>query len=74
MDNNYHKSETTTHFIIADANWGMYFPEKFETEEAARKVIAEEYTNRSKNDGYDEKWRCRKQVVIKVTTIQEVLG
>ena len=74
MENNFHKNETRTYFQIADANWGMYHKDTFQTEEEARKVIETEYQNRSKNDGSDEYWRNRKQVVIKVTTIQEVLG
>jgi hypothetical protein len=74
MDNNYHKSGTTSLFKIWDANWDVYHPNKFETEEAARKVIATEYENRSKNDGYDEYWRNKKHVVIKFTIIKEVLG
>ena len=74
MENNFHKSGTRTYFKVADANWGMSHSETFQTEEEARKVIETEYHNRSKNDGHDEYWRNRKQVVIKVTTIQEVLG
>lgn len=74
MENNFHKNETRVYFQIADANWGMYHPETFQTEEEARKVIKTEYENRSKNDGSDEYWKNRKQVVIKVTTKQEVLG
>ena len=74
MENNFHKNETRTYFQIADANWGMYHTDTFQTEEEARKVIETEYQNRSKNDGSDEYWKNRKQVVIKVTTIQEVLG
>lgn len=74
MENNFHKNRTNTWFEIVDANWGMYHPDKFETEEAARKVIETEYQNRSKNDGSDEYWRNRKQVVIKVTKTIEVLG
>jgi len=72
MDN-FHKNETKTYFQIVDANWGMYHPKKFETEEEAREVIKAEYKNRSKNDGHDDYWRGRKQVVIKVTTTHEVL-
>lgn len=41
-----HKSETKTYFEIVDADWDMYHPKKFETEEEARKVILEEYQNR----------------------------
>ena len=74
MDNNFHKNGTRTYFQIADANWGMYHTDTFQTEEEARKVIETEYQNRSKNDGSDEYWKNRKQVVIKVTTTQEVLG
>lgn len=74
MDNNFHKNGTTTHYEIADANWGMYDPNKFKSEEETRKVIETEYKNRSKNDASDEYWRNRKQVVIKVTTTIEVLG
>jgi hypothetical protein len=73
MENNFHKSGTTTHFEIADANWDMYYPYNFETEEEAMEIIKTEYENRSKNDGSDEYWRSRKQVVIKVTTTKEVL-
>jgi hypothetical protein len=65
---------TRTYFQIADANSEMYHTDIFETEEEARKVIQTEYQNRSKNDGSDEYWRNRKQIVIKVTTTQEVLG
>jgi hypothetical protein len=61
----FHKTET--YFLIGDANWKMYHPARFNTEEEARKVIRDEYENRSKNDGYDEYWRNRKQLVIKVT-------
>lgn len=74
MQNNYHKSGKDSYFQIADANWAMYNPNRFETEEEARAVIESEYQNRSKNDGSDEYWRNRKQVVIKITTIREVLG
>lgn len=74
MENNFHKNETRTYFQIADANWGMYNSEIFQSEQEARKVIESEYQNRSKNDGNDEYWRNRKQIVIKVTEIQEVLG
>jgi len=74
MDNNFHKNNTRTYFQIADANWGMYHVNTFQTEEEAREIIQTEYQNRSKNDGSDEYWRNRKQVVIKVTIIQEVLG
>lgn len=73
-DNNYHKNSTTTCFQIADANWGMYHTKNFETEEEARKVIETEYKNRSKNDGSDDYWRNRKQVVLKVTRTIEFLG
>lgn len=73
-NNNYHKNSTTTCFQIADENWGMYHPKSFETEEEARKVIETEYKNRSKNDGSDDYWRNRKQVVLKVTKTIEVLG
>ena len=74
MDNNFHKNGTKTYFQIADANWGAYHSETFETEEEARKVIETQYENRCKKDGSDEYWRNRKQVVIKVTTTHEVLG
>jgi hypothetical protein len=74
MKNNFHKNGTRTYFQITDANGGGYHTDTFETEEEARKVIATEYQNRSKNDGSDEYWRNRKQIVIKVTTTQEVLG
>jgi hypothetical protein len=74
MRNDFHKNETRVHFEIVDANWGMRHPETFNTEEEARKKISSEYTNRSKNDGSDEYWRNRPQIVIKVTTTQEVLG
>jgi hypothetical protein len=73
MDNNFHKSGTKIWFTIADANWGMYHPKEFETEEEARKVIQDEYQNRSENDGSDEYWRNRKQVVIKHTITKDVL-
>lgn len=69
-----HKNETKTFFEIVDANWDMYHPYNFETEEEARKVIREEYENRSKNDGNDKYWRNRKQIVVKVTLTKEVLG
>jgi hypothetical protein len=72
--NEFHKSGTQTYFQIADANWGMYHLETFNTEEEARKVIRDVYENRSKNDGHDEYWRNRKQIVIKITTTKEVLG
>lgn len=74
MDNNFHKDGTTTWFEIADANWGMYHINNFDTEAEARKVIETEYQNRCKKDGSDDYWKKRKQVVIKVTKIQEVLG
>ena len=74
MENNFHKSGTRTWFEIADANWGMYHPDDFDTEEEARKVIETEYQKRSKNDGSDGYWRNRKQVVLKVTKTIEVLG
>ena len=69
-----HKNETKTFFEIVDADWDMYHPYNFETEEEARKVIREEYENRSKNDGNDKYWRKRKQIVVKVTLTKEVLG
>ncbi len=73
--NNYHKNYHTTKYIVADANWGMYdsYPNT-DTEEDARAIIEKEYTNRNKGDGYDDYWRNRKQVVLKITTTQEVLG
>jgi hypothetical protein len=71
---NFHKSGTRTYFQIADANWCMYHTNTFATEEEARDVIKTEYINMSKKDGSDEYWNNRKQVVIKVTEIQEVLG
>jgi hypothetical protein len=74
MDNNFHKSGTRTYFQIADANLDMYHIKSFETEAEAREVIKNEYENCSMNNGYDEYWRNRKQVVIKVTVTQEVLG
>jgi hypothetical protein len=74
MDNNFHQNERKTYFQIADANSGMYHPQTFATELEAREVIEKEYQNRSKNDGFDEYWSNRKQVVIKITTTQEVLG
>ena len=64
-----HKKEI--YFRIADANHAMYHPNRFVSEEEARKVIEKEYTNRNKNDGHDEYWRNRKQIVIKIT--EEVL-
>lgn len=69
-----HKNETKTFFEIVDADWDMYHPYNFETEEEARKVIREEYENRSKNDGNDKYWRNRKQIVVKVTLTKEILG
>lgn len=69
-----HKNETKTFFEIVDADWDMYHPKTFETEEEARKVIREEYENRQKNDGYDKYWRNRKQIVVKVTLTKEILG
>ena len=74
MENNFHKNKTRTYFQIADANWGMYHTDTFQTEEEARKVIETEYQNRAKNDGSDEYWRNRKQVVLKITETIEVLG
>jgi uncharacterized protein (DUF4415 family) len=59
------------YFRIADANHAMYHPNRFVSEEEARKVIEKEYTNRNKNDGHDDYWRNRKQIVIKIT--EEVL-
>lgn len=67
---NFYKNEI--YFRIADANHAMYHPNKFESEEEARKTIEKEYTNRNKNDGHDDYWRNRKQIVIKIT--EEVLG
>jgi hypothetical protein len=67
---NYHKNKT--YFKIADANHGMYHSELFKTEDEARTVIENDYKNRSKNDGYDEYWRNRNQIVIKVT--EDILG
>jgi len=67
---NYHKNKT--YFKIADANHGMFHNEVFETEAQARNVIERDYKNRSENDGYDEYWRNRKQIVIKVT--EDILG
>ncbi len=69
-----YKDGTNTIYRIADANHAMYVAQLFETEEAARQYIKEEYQERDKKDSYDEYWRNRKQVVLKITTIQEVLG
>ena len=70
----FHKNKTTIYFEIVDANSGIYHEDTFKTEAEARKVIKTDYENRSKNDGFDEFWRNRKQIVIKVTTITDVLG
>jgi hypothetical protein len=40
-------------------------PKRFGTEEEARETIAKEYTNRNKNDGHDDYWNNRKQIIIK---------
>lgn len=68
LKNDYHQNCTVTYYQIADANWGMYHVDVFNTEAEARAVIEKEYTNSS-----NEYWRNRPQVVIKVTTIKEVL-
>lgn len=73
MENDYHKNEKLTYFRIADANWEMYHTETFRTEEEARKVVEIEYQNRCKNDGNDEYWKNRKQVILKITRTIEVL-
>lgn len=73
MKDNFHKNGTHTHYEIADANWGMYHNKTFQTEQEAREVIEREYKNRKENDGNDEYWRNRKQIVIKVTTTKTVL-
>lgn len=67
---NVYKNEI--YFRIADVNHAMYHPNRFASEEEARETIDKEYTNRNKNDGYDEYWRNRQQIVIKIT--EEVLG
>lgn len=67
---NIYKNEI--YFRIADANHAMYHPNRFASEEDAREIIDKEYTNRNKNDGYDEYWRNRQQIVMKIT--EEVLG
>lgn len=74
MENNFHKNTTRTYFEIADANWGMYHYKTFATEEEAREVMDKKYTNRSENDGNDEFWRSRKQVILKKTETIEVLN
>ena len=51
----------------------MYHNKTFQTEQEAREVIEREYKNRKENDGNDEYWRNRKQIVIKVTTTKTVL-
>jgi len=61
------KNHNETYFHIVDKNHDMRDPKKFKTEEEARKAIETSYTNRSQNDGYDEYWRNRPQIVIKVT-------
>lgn len=73
MKNNFHKNGTYIYYEIADANWGMYHNKTFQTEQEAREVIKREYKNRKENDGNDEYWRNRKQIVIKVTTTKTVL-
>jgi hypothetical protein len=60
-----------TYYKIA-SNEVSYHPITFGSEAEAREVIKTEYTNRCKNDGYDEYWRNSKPVVIKVT--KQVLG
>lgn len=72
--NDYHQNYTRTTYKVADANWGMYSCESHDTESGARKEIAEEMQGRNKGDEYDLYWRARKQVVLKITTIQEVLN
>ena len=66
---NIYKNEI--YFRIADANHAMYHPKRFASEEEARETIEKEYKNRNKNDGHDDYWRSRKQIVIKIT--EEVL-
>ena len=68
-NNKFHTNHTSTYYEIADANCGMCHPKTFQTEDEARKVIKEEYTNSD-----NEFWRNRKQIVIKVTVVKEVLG
>jgi len=67
---NIYKNEI--YFRIADANHPMYHPNRFKSEEEARETINKEYTNRCKNDGYDDYWRNRKQILIRIN--EEVLG
>lgn len=67
--NDFHKNRTTVFFRIADANWGMYHSEDFNSEAEAREVIEIKYTN-SEN----EYWRNRPQVILKITTTQEVIN
>lgn len=74
MENNYHKDSIHTYYQIADANWGMYHSDSFDTEEEARMVMDAEYTNRSTGyESSDEYWRKRPQVILKITVKKEVL-
>ncbi len=71
---NYHKNFIHTIFRIADANWGMYHNTDFDTVDEALVKMDKEYTNRNTGDAdSDNYWRNRKHVVLKITTIQEVL-
>lgn len=62
------KSTTQTYFRVGDADHGMWSPETFDTEEAAKAHLDEAYTNRDKKDGHDDYWRNRHTIIEKVTT------
>lgn len=48
----------------------MYHPEKFPSRQEALDVIEKEYVNRDKNDGYDDYWRNREQLVRKIAILK----
>jgi hypothetical protein len=64
MKINYNKTE----YWIADKESRSYHPETFSTVEEAVKVRDEKYTNRNKGDSYDDYWRNRPHIILKVTT------
>lgn len=71
--NDFHKDRTTTYFQVADANWGMYNSDTFQTVEAARDCIKNEYRERNKKDGHDKYWNDKPLVILKITTTTQVV-
>lgn len=73
-NDSFHKDFTRTYYTVADANWGMYAPERFKSISAAKKYIREQNKIHAKDPAQYSFWLNRRQVILRNIEIVQVVS